>query len=438
MISRGAALFCEMGVGKTKIVIDTMEIMYYYGKIENALIIAPLSLLDVWKRELEIHAQHSIGWTITGTKKQRQEKLMLKKSGCLNWYIINVDAIAMLEKELSYKKIDALVVDESTIIKNRTAQRTKKTIQLFSNIPYKVIMSGNPIPKSPDEIFAQYALIDAGIFGTRYYDFREKYFDVDYFNKILGFKDKDEFDKRLHAISFRKTKQECLSLPPKIYLQEEIEMESDQKQVYAEMKKDALACYENTTCAAPVVITKMLRLSQIAGGFFPGENGETIKPFSKNPKMDRLLEIIEELPKSEQIVIWARFQNEIQQIKSSLGKIGHTCVAFYGAIDHKDREEARRLFREKHVRIFIGNPATGGRGLNDLIAATTVIYYSNDFSAENRMQSEDRNHRHGTIKVTYIDLIMKATIDRIVLQVLKNNRDFSEALLNHRLEIKDL
>ena len=229
MICRGAALFCEMGVGKTKIAIDTMEIMYYYGRIENALVIAPLSLLDVWRKEIELHAHNSVSWILTGNKKQKQEKLYCKKPSCLNWYIINVDAITVMEKEFSNKKIDVLIIDESTIIKNRAAQRTKKVISLFSNVSYKLIMSGNPIPKSPDEIFSQYALLDTGVFGSRYYEFREKYFNVDYFNKILDFKNKEEFDRRFHSISFRKTKQECLSLPPKIYLQEEIEMAEDQK-----------------------------------------------------------------------------------------------------------------------------------------------------------------------------------------------------------------
>lgn len=328
--------------------------------------------------------------------------------------------------------VEGILVHNCTIIKNKSAQRTKLVTELFSDAAYKIIMSGNIIPKSVDEIFTQYRFADCGIYGTYYYSFINKYCEVDYFNKVTALKNGQEFHSKMHSIAFRKTKKECLDLPPKIYEKELIEMIPDQKQVYKEMEKDAIASYKDKTCAATVVITKFLRLSQIAGGFFPDNEGggEYIIP---NKKLERLVEIILELPVTEQIVIWARFQKEIEIIDKALKEKNISCVTFYGKTSFKDKNIAKELFREKKVRAFIGNPSSGGKGINDLIGATTVIYYSNDYSAENRIQSEDRNHRNGTIKVLYIDLIMKDTIDEIVLTTIRQNIDFANALLNKML-----
>lgn len=433
-LSKGAALFCEMGVGKTKIVIDTAEIMFLHGLIKNAIIICPLSIVDTWCQELDKHSSHSSWLTLVGCKQRRINNLSVRgRASQLHWSLINVDGVSVIKEELQQQEWGLVVVDESTTIKNRNAQRTKTIIEVFQSAPYKVIVSGNPIPKSPDEIFAQYMFLDPGIFGAAFTRFRDKYFDVDFFNKIVNFKNEEEFYRKLHSVAYRKTKQECLDLPPKVYEEILIEMTPEQSKLYLQMKQEAVAFYNDDACAAPVVITKFLRMSQIAGGIFPVTEGEKAKvlPLTPNPKLIRLLEVVEELPKNEQIVIWARFQLEIELIAAALESMDQKVVKFYGKTSATERITAREQFREGTARIFIGNPSTGGRGLNDLVGATTVIYYSNDYSAENRMQSEDRNHRNGTVKVTYIDLLMEDTIDEQVLRVLKDNKDFSEGVLNH-------
>jgi SNF2 family DNA or RNA helicase len=257
------------------------------------------------------------------------------------------------------------------------------------------------------------------------------------FNKITAFKNAVMFEERFHSISFRKKKQDCLSLPPKVYERQYVYMTAEQEKAYRMMESEALAAYEDLNCAAPFVITKYLRLSQIAGGIFPGvdaDENKIIKLFDPNPKLERLVEVIDELPKGEQIVVWARFRKEIEFIYDRLTAEGYTCVKFYGGVGYKEKIEARAMFKDKQAQIFIGNPASGGKGLNDLIGATWVIYYSNDYSAENRQQSEDRNHRNGTIKVTYIDLITNKTIDGEVLSVLQQNKDYSDALLDRKLQ----
>jgi SNF2 family DNA or RNA helicase len=444
-LTRGAALFMEMGTGKTKVVIDAAEAMFQLGLVRRALVVAPLNIVDTWcgaGGQLEQHSSCSEWAALVGSHRKRWAALNTITDrryvqGKLAWAVINPEGVLTLP-ELAQAKFDLVVIDESTTIKNRTAKRTKAIIGAFKSAPYKIIMSGNPVPKSPDEVFSQYHFLDEGVFGSRYYPFANKYFDIDYFGKVIAIKDGERagFERLFHLPAFRATKQECLDLPPKVYERIAVEMGPEQKRVYEEMAKSALAAYGDLTCSAPFVITQFLRLSQVAGGFFPGEDGDglgQVRPIKDARKLDALAELIEGLPAGEQVVVWARFRAEIAAIRERIQKMGIPNVVFYGGISSNDRIEARRLFREKAVRIFIGNPASGGKGLNDLVGATSVVYYSNSYSNEERRQSEDRNHRQGTVKVTYYDLVTKGTIDEQVLSVLSQNEDFAQALLNRRL-----
>jgi len=463
-LTQGAALFMEMGTGKTKTVIDTAEMMYKADLIKRVLVVAPLPILGTWEDELKLHSSHSVSQPIQGNKDKRCSliRVLQHEWGATNlvWGIINIEGLATVEEGLDVDAWDLIIVDESTVIKSRTAKRTKKLIKLFGHAPYKIIMSGNPIPKGPEEVFAQYSFIDPSIFGTSYTKFRDEYFTTDFFNGIEDWKNEEakvKYYEKFHSIAFIARKQDCLDLPPKIYEVRKLTMSPEQAKIYKDMWKDAYAAIkiynrtvkgietpeskaiesitgDNATCAAPVVLTKLLRCSQITGGFLPVvEDGPDMKEgtvsFANNPKLKELVGIIEGLSEAEQVVVWARFHWEIELIEQNLKSAGISCVPFYGKTNYKERLEARKDFKEGKVKVFIGNPATGGKGLNDLIGATTVIYYSNDYSAENRQQSEDRNHRNGTVKVTYIDLVCEATIDEKVLTVLRENKDFSDEVL---------
>jgi SNF2 family DNA or RNA helicase len=316
--------------------------------------------------------------------------------------------------------------------------------KLLYQAPYKIIMSGNPVPKGGHEIFGQYLFMDKGIYGDNFYKFRDKFFDLDYFRGISGMKGqkKEEFDKLFHSGCFVVRKDECLDLPPKVYERRHYQMSPEQSKAYKEMHKDAVTAFDDLSCSADVVITKYLRLSQIAGGYLPLEDLDgklkELRRFKEQPGLDLMVVDLLSLPSDEQVVIWARFKEEIEMISERLTKEGIGNVCFYGPVKVKDRIEARRQFREQEVRAFISSSA-GARGLNDLIGATYVFYYSNDYSADNRQQSEDRNHRSGTEgdKVTYVDYIAncqgyKHQIDEEVLTVLQSNKDYSTALLEQR------
>lgn len=421
-------------------IIDCAEILYDLGLVKKVLVISPLSIVNSWDDELVFHASKSQWEPIIGSKTKRLQTLddISRSNGKLSWGLINVDGVKVIENDIGKHKWDMVIIDESTSIKNRTTQRFKCIDSLFKDVSYKVIMSGNPIPKSPIEIFAPYKFIDPGVFGENFYRFRDRYFNIDMFNNIMGFKSdtlKKEFHTKMHSVAFRKKKEECLTLPPKIFQNRYIEMSEPQKKVYLQMRKEAVAAYEDRKCSAPVLISKVLRLSQIAGSNFPDEQGGTI-PINPNPKLEELVQILtEEIPSFEQVVVWARFTAEIRQIEMRLKKENISCVTFYGATSSKDRISVAQQFRDKEVRVFIGNAATAGKGINFLVGATHVVFYSLDYSYENYDQAIARTHRSGTKgdKVLYVHLLMKNTIDNAVLGVLKRNGNFSDAILSREI-----
>lgn len=449
VLSRGWAVLNDMGTGKTKTVIDAAEMLFHAGLIKYALVTCPDPLVYTWEAELKKHGSVSVGIRGNGSKAGRKSKtkknrlLGLKRvldtpAGRLPWFLINIEGIEIIAEEIESVGFSFAAIDESTIIKNYSANRTRAVIKTLGFVPFKTVMSGNPTPKAPDEIFAQYAFVEPGVFGTNYYSFRERYFTLDYFDKITAFVNqerKDEFLQKFHSIASRVTKDECLDLPPKVYEPRYVDMTPEQAKLYESMEKDAIAYYNDSECMATVIIAKLTRLSQIAGGIFPGENGE--EEIAGNPKIKDLLAYLDEVPKGAQVVVWARFHLEIEMIKRALVKAKVTCATFYGPDSDAERTTAREDFLHKRIRVFIGSPATGGKGINELIGCTYVYYYANDYSAENRQQSEDRNHRDGVEgdKVTYSDCIVRNTIDGKVLAILKANKDVSDGILSKGLDL---
>jgi SNF2 family DNA or RNA helicase len=109
---------------------------------------------------------------------------------------------------------------------------------------------------------------------------------------------------------------------------------------------------------------------------------------------------------------------------------------YYGETDEEERRRVLDRFQdpESEMRFFVGNPSTGGYGLT-LTAASVVVYYSNSFDLEKRLQSEDRAHRIGqTRNVTYIDLITPKTVDEKIVKALRGKIDIATQVLGEEIK----
>jgi SNF2 family DNA or RNA helicase len=246
----------------------------------------------------------------------------------------------------------------------------------------------------------------------------------------IPYKHLDELKEKISFVSFIVRKEECLDLPPKVYERLIVEMSPEQKRVYTDLKNKFLAEYDGKELTVLNKLTLIGRLQQITGGFFPYSdeiNNTEIKPFSNNPKLNRLKQDIEEAG-DEVLIIWARFVAELHTIHSNLITAfpNKTIRLYYGKTAKEERKCIIDEFKNGNVHILIANPRTAGIGLN-LQRSRFQYFYSNSHSLEDRLQAEDRSHRIGSTQtVLYKDIIMKDTIDESVHRVLSRKKNLLE------------
>jgi len=230
-------------------------------------------------------------------------------------------------------------------------------------------------------------------------------------------------------------KEDCLDLPPKVFTTRNVDLSDEQKEMYITMKNAAIAEQDGKIMSSMSALTTLLRLHQITCGHMKTDDGEVLT--IKNNRLTALMDCLEET--DGKVIIWANYREDIKNIVESLKKAygDASTVEYHGGVDATLRQENIALFQEKNgpARYFVGNAQTGGYGIT-LTAANTVIYYSNNYDLEKRLQSEDRAHRIGqTGSVTYIDLVAEKTIDERIIKSLKNKVNIANEIMGE--DIRD-
>ena len=446
--------FMEMGTGKSKVLIDNMSMLYDKGKINGALIIAPKGVYNNWySQEIPNHlASHiqpkMVLWTASTSKAKDKEYQSLFESGYdLHILVMNVEAFSTDKGRLFAGKFlrahrALMAIDESTTIKNPTAKRTKAIVVLGKEAYYKRILTGSPVTKSPLDLFSQCQFLnDSLIESASYYSFKNRYAVMRTHNfggrrvqLVHSYQRLDELASILKKFSYRVLKEDCLDLPDKIYIKREVELSKEQKEAYSTMKSAALAAVKGKLATAPHVLTQMMRLHQITCGHLKNDD-DSISEL-KNNRMDSLLELLDEV--EGKVIIWANYVHDVEKIVAKLcDEYGpETVVQYYGATPQPQRQKAIKQFQDpkSKVKYFVGNPQTAGYGIT-LTEAGTVIYFSNGYDLEKRLQSEDRAHRIGQKKsVTYVDLIAPKTVDEKIVKALRNKIDIASQVMGEDLK----
>ena len=446
--------FMEMGTGKSKVLVDNMAILYDKGKINGALIIAPKGVYTNWfSQEIPIHlASHikpkMVLWTALTSKTKEKEYQTLFETGFdLHVLIMNVEAFSTKKGvEFAYKFLRShktiMAVDESTTIKNPSAKRTKSILMLGKQAKYRRILTGSPVTKSPLDLYSQCAFLNEDLLDHgSFYSFRNRYAHMIERNfggrrvQIVGsYQRLDELEEILKKFSYRVQKSECLDLPKKIFINRTIELTKEQNEAYATMKSAALASLKGKMATAPHVLTQLMRLHQITCGHLKSDDG-TITNF-KHRRIEELIDVMNEM--EGKVIIWANYVHDINEITKALeNEYGEgSVVQYYGKVSSEDRQRAIKEFQDPDspVKYFIGNTQTGGYGIT-LTAASNVIYYSNSYDLEKRLQSEDRAHRIGQHKpVTYVDLIAPKTVDEKIIKALRGKINIASQIMGDTLD----
>jgi SNF2 family DNA or RNA helicase len=301
-------------------------------------------------------------------------------------------------------------------------------------------MTGSPVTKNPLDLFSQCYFLDPFLLDFHsYYSFRNRYAEMKTMHAhgrsiqiVSKFRHLGELSESLQSFSYRVLKEDCLDLPDKIFIKRQIQLTPDQRKLYEQMKKQALAILEGKVSSTKNSLTQLMRLQQITCGHFTDDTG-SVQPIENN-RVNELMDVLEDV--EGKAIIWAHYQYDINAIiKAVVEKYGPGSVVDYYGLTPKDERQGNitRFQEDPKCRFFIGTPSTGGYGIT-LTAANTVIYYSNGYDLEKRLQSEDRAHRMGQKKpVTYVDINAEDTVDEKIVKALRSKIDIASQVLGEEL-----
>jgi len=423
----GFMISCEQGTGKTPMAIRAADRM----NIEKVLVVCPNTLKRNWDDEWGVWGEFD--WkrlVVRGTKLQK--KITVTQAGLVSGkvvLIINYDILKSMLGELKQFEPDLIIADESHLGKNHKAQRTKA----LKAIPckYKLAMTGTPTPNNPLDIWSQFDWIRPGHLSGNFYAFRNHFANMYSgagFTKIVSYKNLDRLAQLVGKYTYRKTKDECLDLPEKVYQTIPIELDDKTKAAYVSMARDMIADVEEAgEMSASTALVKLLRLQQITSGFIKVDDTGVLKDIG-GEKLRALEDLIENLH-GEKLVIWCRFNNDVKRIGELLDRLKIAWKPLIGAVPEAERQNSINAFQStEYPLVIVSNVAVGGVGIT-LTAARYAIYYSRTFSYGEAKQSEDRIHRIGQDrKVTYYDLACSGTIDYYILKILQQKADLSSVI----------
>jgi len=444
------ALFCEMGTGKTKIVLDIVQ---NAEEAVDVVVIAPNGLhhnwaineipqhykkpIDVfcWKGPIKtIKAKKEFQWFLNGHKKSRMILINIEALRTASGFTTVSQFLDSANHEIH------MIVDESTCIKNPKALQTKRVLELSKRANCKWILNGTPITQSPLDLFSQCRFLDKNAVPYNTYTAFKHAFAVETvitmgsraFRKVVGYQNLEQLTKILEPFSLRIEKKDCLDLPEKTFVKQAIELHPQQKRMYDSMKDDCLAMLQSgELVTSTLALTKIVKLHQILTGFITDDEGA--EHAIENNRIAALMQIAET---TKPLVVFCAYRHNVRTVCDALAKEygRHQVVAFSGNESSTQRNKAVKHFQNGQATFFVGTSAAA-KGLT-LHRASTMIYYSNNYSLETRLQSQDRIHRIGQKnKCTYIDLVVPNTVDDAILKRLKQKKELSNMVLDDLIEI---
>lgn len=441
--SAGFGLLFEMGCGKTLTAIAIMGALYCQHKITRVLVVAPSSVCSVWPHDLAAFAAFPYEVRVLlGEKKQRLEALhsLTDYPNTANRLLIAVINYEATHREGIFEALDGyaadlIVCDESQRIKNPRAAQSRAVQMLGDRAACRLILSGTPVQNSVVDLYSQYRFLDPGVFGANFYAFRNRYCQMGGYggHEVVGFQHMDELVRKEHAIALRVTKAECLDLPGQTFVRRYVQLEPEARRLYAQIARASCAELENGEhVTASIVLTKLLRLMQLTGGFVQADGGDRPRP-AGSAKLDALADILEDYVQEagQKLVVFARFRPEIAAICQLLEQRGIR----YGHIDGEVPMDQRGAVVEEFqndpgVKVFVAQIQTAGLGIT-LHAASAAVFYSLDFNYANYAQALARIHRIGQARpVTYIHLLAGHTVDERVLDALERKEDLARTIVD--------
>lgn len=438
------ALHMEPGTGKTRVAIDYIGIMHEQRAIQKVLCIVPNVAIGVWEDQIDEYLPSRIPRKVIllddeNTGPVWKRKLVVnkqsKKPEKLTFIIVNYDVMKSLGETLRKWRPDIVICDESHFIKNHTSLRSKAVHQLRKTAKRRMTLTGTPITNSPLDIYSQFIFLDDKIFGARKWTkFKKRYSKWGGFGgfKLIGYRRLDELAKLVHKRSFEATADE-LDLPPTTMQVIKVPMSDKTREVYSQMDKEFIAEIKDlgVKATAAIILTKMIRLNQITGGFVRIVPDDPSLPKEDVPVGREKLEALEDLldihckSGGYKAVVFARFVWETRQIMDLCNKMGLDAI-----LDKGIKEDRKRFQKDPKCKVYIVPLAKGGIAVNELVAANIGIFYSIDHSSDHITQALKRLDRPGQVKpVLFLFLTMKGTYDELMYRSYVGNKNVADEII---------
>lgn len=461
-----AALW-EMGVAKTKPILDTIGHLFCSGEINGALVLAPKAVSPNWVNdEMPLHLGIDAAVFLWDTSKAGNKGYQVKlaeflatPSDQLAILVMNYEGI-MTERKPGVKRGPLwkgkeaakamltnrrcmMVLDESARIKGPDTKRTKRVLAAGKHAAYRRIMTGTPVANSPFDVYTQLKFLDPDIWkriGCGTFAAFKAMFGVwvehvrndngQAFKQLVDYQNLAVLNKIVDKWGSRLLLDDVLDLPPKSYEKRTFVMAPEQRKLYDELRREFIVWLDTgDTITAPLAITRMIRLQQVTSGYCPTDDGSVVR-IEPNARLACLMDTLKDVP--HQALIWAKFQADIDAISETIGL--DNCVVYDGRVSQSDRETRRRAFKRGDVQFFVANPAAAGEGLS-LTEARTAIYYNSTYKLSDRLQSEGRLRRPGQEHpVTYIDIVAQGTIDTAILRALRSKVNLAAQITGDNLK----
>ena len=438
------ALFHEMGLGKTRTALVSYGNMRMKTPGLKMLVAAPLSLLNAAWRE---DAKRFTGFTLRNLHDEGIPDTWDEDVWVINYESLIVQRNFMKLVSLMLKNLVMFVCDESSRMKNHASKTTKVLLLMRDRAKYRVVMSGTPAPNSEMEYWAQMEFVRPGMLHRSFFAFRNIFFHLargkqvaslhgqyvtkDAMRQMLrsGFKyeitphKREEFMMAIAPFCHNARKEDCLDLPDMVDEVREVVLGPRERSAYNEMKKYLITEIEGRDITAQVALTKIMKLRELTSGFAIDSSG-IARASGESTKLHELDELIEEMgPK--QVIVWANFRYEVENIFERLSRVAPTVTLYSGT---EDRDASIRSFQSGESRYLVANPHSAAHGLT-FVNCADEVFFSLDYSYEAYAQAKARIHRIGqSKKCTYTHLLASNTIDTVIMDVLQRKAESGEIL----------
>lgn len=420
----------EQGLGKTKESID-ITVARKHELVKTLIVCGVNSVKYNWESEIKKHSKESSFMIDGKTMDLRAEQIYEWYKSSSYFGIINIESLRKeqiqdaLYDGIRDGYIGAVIVDEIHKAKNGSSQQGKALRTLRT--PVRLGLSGTPMNKAED---LWNILTWLGVENRSFYRFRSTYCVMGGYGgyKVVGHKNLESLNAELNTVMLRRRKDEVLDLPPKIHSTEYVELTKRQELLYRDIKNGIIADLENIlTSVNPLSCT--LRLRQLTGGLFTEEN----------PKLDRLLDMLEEeiIPNGYKAIVYSQWEKITEVFHEAL-KV-YNPIYITGKVSPEDRQKAVDRFQsDPECKLAIGTIGAMGTGLT-LNKASYVFFIDKMWNSGDNAQAEDRAHRIGTAgTVNVISLVAKGTVDEGIEEYLIENKDLFDRVVDGKGTKRDI